>query len=384
VGRGPVVVEDDEAHLGEDPTKRSAPRGAAIAIAVVLALVTVISVDVIAQEPSPAGSVPARSESTGAGTLVYLTRDHGRARLWVVDLLAGIARPGPTVPRGTDELVDVSGASSGWVGVERRTDRRKVAVSVLRSVAPAAEAVGLGHGDLVAWGPGGASLVFARNGRRAPAGCAPVRISLVTVLTEKVEWALDDPGFCGPVLSLSRSAAATYFTAASGDRLSVYLTGSVGVPHLMFDGVGVISAKPPSAFLLTPEPRTSRGDPSTGTGTLLGWKGIGGPVTVGNGRDVLVIERILAWSADGGRVALVGSVGARSGVFVLDAGSGSGNRVPRFVMPADPGLDATFDAAGRLYLSAGGRVSVARDGSLESLPLPAGAPAPSGPIVWIP
>jgi hypothetical protein len=376
---------DDDAHLGQDPTRRSAPRGAATGIAVVLALVTVIAVDVIARGPSPAGSALARSESTRAGTLVYLARDHGRARLWVVDLPAGVARPGPTVPRGTAELVDVSGAASGWVGVERHTDRRKVAVSVLRGVAPDAEAVALGHGDLVAWGPGGASLVFARNGRRAPAGCAPVRISLVTVLTEKVEWALDDPGFCGPILSLSRSAAATYFTAASGDRLGVYLTGSVGVPHLMFDGMKVISARPPSTFLLTPHsPLTSRGDPSTDTGTLLGWKGIGGPVTVGDGDDDLVIERILAWTADGGRVALVGSVGARSGVFVLDAGSGSGNRVPRFVMPADPGLDATFDAAGRLYLSAGGRVSVARDGSLEGLPLPAGAPAPSGPIVWIP
>ena len=384
VGRGPVIVEDDEAHLGEDPTKRSTPRGAAIAIAVALALVVVISVDLIAREPSPTRSPSARSEPAGAGTLVYLARDHGRGRLWVVDLLAGVAGPGPTVPRGVAELVDVSGAGSGWVGVERRTDRRKVAVSVLRSVAPDAEPVALGHGDLVAWGPGGASLVFARNGRRAAAGCAPVRISLVTVLTEKIEWALDDPGFCGPVLSLSRSAAATYFTAASGDRLSVYLTGSVGVPHLMFDGAGVISARPPSAFLLTPEPLTSRGDPSTGAGTLLGWKGIGGPVTVGDGKDVLVIERILAWTADGGRVALVGTLGARKGVFVLDAGSGSGLRVPRFVMPADPGLHATFDAAGRLYLSAEGRLSVARDDSLDRLPLPAGAPAPSGPIVWIP
>src|SRR5512132_2854592 len=384
IGRGPVIVEDDEAYLGEDPTKRSAPRGAAIAIAVVLALVAVIAVDVIAREPAPTRAPSARGEPAGAGTLVYLARDHGRGRLWVVDLLAGVAGPGPTVPGRIAELVDVSGAGSGWVGVERRTDRRKVAVSVLRSVAPDTEAVGLGHGDLVAWGPGGASLVFARNGRRAAAGCAPVRISLVTVLTEKVEWALDDPGFCGPVLSLSRSAAATYFTAASGDRLSVYLTGSVGVPHLMFDGVGVISAKPPSAFLLTPEPRTSRGDPSSGAGTLLGWQGIGGPVTVGDGRDVHAIDRILAWTADGGRVALVGTLGARSGVFVLDAGSGSGLRVPRFVTPAVPGLDATFDAAGRLYLSAEGRLSVARDDSLDRLPLPAGAPAPSGPIVWIP
>ncbi len=83
----------------------------------------------------------------------------------------------------------------------------------------------------------------------------------MTVLTEKVEWALDDPGFCGPVLSLSRSEAATYFSAASGDRLSVYLTGSVGVPHLTFDGVGMLSASPPSAFLLhaRASPRTSSG-----------------------------------------------------------------------------------------------------------------------------
>ena len=131
--RGPAaVVEDDEAHLGVDPTWRSAPRGAAIAIAVAIALVTVITVDVIARKPSPAGSALVRKQSTGAGTLVYLARDHGRARLWVVDLPVGAARPGPTVPRGTAELVDVSGAASGWVGVERHTDRRKVAVSVDR------------------------------------------------------------------------------------------------------------------------------------------------------------------------------------------------------------------------------------------------------------
>jgi hypothetical protein len=101
---------------------------------------------------------------------------------------------------------------------------------------------------------------------------------------EKVEWALDDPGFCGPILSLSRSQAATYFSAASGDRLSVYLTGSVGVPHLTFEGVGMLSAAPPAAFLLRPDasPRTSSGA-SREAGTLLGWKGVGVAVTVGDG-----------------------------------------------------------------------------------------------------
>lgn len=354
-------------------------------VAVVLALGAIGSIELVSHQGSVPRAISSGPEAIGVGALVYLARDHGHARLWVVDLLAGVVRPGPLVARRTRELVDVSGASSGWVGLERRADRRKVAVSVLRGVDPDADVVGLGHGDLVAWGPGGSSLVFARNGRIAPAGCASVRISLVTVVTEEVEWALDDPGFCGPVLSLSRSAAATYFTAASGDRLSVYLTGTVGIPHLMFDGLGIISARPPSAFLLTPDPpRTSRGDPSSGTGTLLGWKGIGGPVTVGRGDDVLAIQRILAWSSDGSHVALVGTLGARRGVFVLDAGSGSRIRVPRYVTRTEPGLDATFDGRGRLYLAREEGIFVAGGGSPSRVPLPAQAPPPAGPIVWIP
>jgi hypothetical protein len=52
-------------------------------------------------------------------------------------------------------------------------------------------------------------------------------------------------------------------------------------------------------------------------------------------------------------------------------------------MPAEPELDGTFDGRGRLYLVANGEVFVAGDGPLRPLPLPAGAPRPSGPIVWI-
>ncbi|HET8525754.1 MAG TPA: hypothetical protein VFM81_03870, partial [Actinomycetota bacterium] len=317
-----------------------------------------------------------------AGSLVYLT---GSDRLWIVDLGAGGAGPGPRVPDGTRELVDLSGAAPGWIGIERAREGRRVWAAVVRGVGADADVVGLGRGDLVAWGPNGSSLVFARNGHAEGKRCAPVRISLVTVATGRQAWALDDPGFCGPMLSLSRSSAATYFTSASGDRLGVYLTGEVGVPHLMFDGLGVLSAAPPSAFLLSPhraqatlDERPSRGD------TLLGWKGIGGPVTVGDGTDTMAVERILSWSADGSRVALVGALGERQGVFELSAGAGTGPRVPRFVMSGGRTTDATFDDSGGLYLSVGGRIFVDRGGVLTRLELPGGAPAPTGPIVWIP
>jgi hypothetical protein len=384
------AAEDDasavEARIGDVPSRRPASRGRAFAIAGVLALVAVISIELLAGgRPRPTEPMASGPEVTARGGLVY-TADDGRggSTLWTVDLYGGVGRPGPSVPARTVELVDLSGAAPGWIGLERRTREHTVAAVVRGFVADAA-VERLGSGDLVAWGPGGRSLVFARNGPPEQDGCAPVRISLVTVLTQKVGWALDDPGFCGPVLSLSRSEAATYFTAASGDRLSVYLTGSVGVPHLTFEGVGMLSASPPAAFLLRPDasPRTSSGAPRE-AGTMLGWKGIGGPVSVGDGAHVLAVHRVLAWASDGSRVALLGTMGARSGVFVLFAGSGTGPRVPRFVMPVGRTVDGTFDAYGRLYLATDGAIYVARDGGSARIALPAGAPAPSGPIVWIP
>jgi hypothetical protein len=375
-----------EARIGGAASRRPAPRGRALAIAGVLALVAVASIELLAAgRPRTTAPRPSGSEVTAPGGLVY-TADDGRggSTLWAVDLNGGIGRRGPSVPARTVELVDLSGAAPGWIGLERRTRERTVA-AVVRGFVADADVERLGSGDLVAWGPGGKSLVFARNGQPEQDGCAPVTISLVTVLTQKVGWALDDPGFCGPVLSLSRSEAATYFTASSGDRLSVYLTGSIGVPHLTFEGVGMLSASPPAAFLLRPDgsPRTSSGAPRE-SGTMLGWKGIGGPVSVGDGEHVLAVHRVLAWSSDGSRVALIGTMGARSGVFVLFAGSGTEPRVPRFVMPAGRTVDATFDANGRLYLATDGAIYVARDDGPARIALPAGAPAPSGPIVWIP
>jgi hypothetical protein len=47
-------------------------------------------------------------------------------------------------------------------------------------------------------------------------------------------------------------------------------------------------------------------------------------------------------------------------------------------------MDATFDASGELYVAVDGRILVDRDGVLTSIRLPEEAPAPAGPIVWIP
>ena len=48
----------------------------------------------------------------------------------MVDLLVGMGRPGPSIPTGTSELVDLSAAAPGWIGVERRVRDRTVAAVV--------------------------------------------------------------------------------------------------------------------------------------------------------------------------------------------------------------------------------------------------------------
>ncbi len=326
-------------------------------------------------------------DDAGAGRLVYLSRaDGARPSLWVVDLLVGEAEAGPAVPATTAELVDASGVGSGWLGVEWRAPNGAVHASVIRGVMPGAGTTELARGDLVAWGPRGRSLVVARNGAHSER-CPAVRMSLVFVSTGDVGWAFHDPGFCGPVTSLSRSVAATYLTAPSGDRYGVYLTGQVGGPHLLFEGLSLVSGSPVSSFVLRraddaavpPDPRE---------GALLGWNGIGGPISLGRGDEQLVVERVLAWSPDGSQVALVGTLGTSSGVFVVETGSGTGQREPTFVDLDREVSDATFDATGALYLVGEGGLFVYRSGSspaaVTSLEMPEGAPAPDGPIVWIP
>jgi len=83
------LSEDDDARLGEDPARRAVPRGLAIAIAVALAIVAIASIELRFGDASPARPVSSNPE-VGSGALVYLARDDGRTRVWVVDLLARV------------------------------------------------------------------------------------------------------------------------------------------------------------------------------------------------------------------------------------------------------------------------------------------------------
>ena len=382
---GPEPEPTTDATEGPSGLGSPAPLGPVAVIAVVVLLVVAAIEALSGEGPARSSAGVSPASDTDGGRLVYVSRAVGaRPSLWVLDLSAGEAGAGPTVPATTVELVDASGVGPDWLGLEWRAPDGAVRASVLEGVAPGARTTDLARGDLVAWGPRGRSLVIARNGAGSER-CPPVRMSLVFVSTGDVGWAFHDPGFCGPVTSLSRSMAATYLTAPSGDRYGVYLTGQVGGPHLLFEGLSLVSGSPVSSFVLRPaDDRAVASDADTGA--LLGWNGIGGPISLGRGDEQLIVERVLAWSPDGALVALVGTLGTSSGVFVVETGSGTGQREPAFVDLARDVRDATFDGAGVLYLVAEGGLFVyrAEAGTVTVLELPGGAPPPASPIVWIP
>jgi hypothetical protein len=377
------AADEDVASTGHEPSRTRGSR-APLGLVALLALLAVLTFGMLPSDEPGSTDRPTGGEPLGRGRLVLAAGAGDHETLWVLDLASGGSERGPRLPSAVVELVDVSSTRPGSIGVERRTHDGRAEVIVFRGLRLGSTRERLGRGDLVAWGPAGRSVVFATNRPRA-GGCSRVRIRLVAVLTQRVGWALDDPGICGPVVSISRSAAATYFTAPSGNRTGVYLTGSVGVPHLVFDEVSMVSASPPGASMFAPadtvDGEEHRRPPLE---TFLGWRGVGGPVTVGSGGHPLVIDRVLAWSSDGAEVALLGSVGATSGVFRLHAGSGTGVREPELVVRSPDVLDATFAVDGSLFLTRAVEILVERGGSVSRLPLPEGMRDVAGPIVWIP
>ena len=74
------LPEDDDARLGEDPTRRAVPRGLAIAIAVALAIVAVASIEQRFGDAAPVRPVASNPE-VGSGALVYLAPTRGNLQL---------------------------------------------------------------------------------------------------------------------------------------------------------------------------------------------------------------------------------------------------------------------------------------------------------------
>lgn len=316
------------------------------------------------------------SSGQGTGSLVYVV-DVGKGRqiVWKLDLASGLATRGPKIPFA-DELVDASATGPGWLGFTSPTRSGRAAAYLLHGTwSPTITPVRVARGERIVWGPEGGSL--ATSVRLPPrASCrSRTRLTVFDVPDDVHDRLLD---VCSPVTALGQTGTATYFSDRGSDGTTRLSFIGVGVAHQVARGYQLISASPASDLLVTP---TSGGLDTRGT--ALYWQGTGAPVRLGSNHANLFVRRVLAWSSDGSRVALVGRFQERSGIYLIDAGPGAGPRPPTFVIGGGRQVSAAFSDSGVLYLSINGHVMARADGRLSDVLLPPSAPTPTGPIAWI-
>ncbi len=365
----PVEPEAEPEPEGPNP-RRSSPWTILAAMAAVAAVLALLLNGV--PERRPAGSQVLR------GTLVYVG-DAGGApadrRLWKLDLATGGVARGPRVPE-VEELRSAPGAGPGWMVFTARLPDGRGRAYVLHGTAPTDLPVALSSGDLVSWGPYGLNVVVARRGPLRTGCRRDVAVGLISVESGSREPAFRQRDLCGDILSIGRDGATTYFTRLRNGRIGIFFTG-YKVAHPVLRDYALVSVSPASDMFVTPTEGMA--------GTVLYWRGRGGPVPLSDGKQDLFVLRVLAWSPDATLAVVAGELGGGgSGIFVVRAGPGDERRVPTRIAPIGGPTGAAFSDDGVAYLALDGRLYAYLGGRLSPIPLPAGAPRPAGPIAWMP
>jgi len=371
------VVERGRPEPG--PASRRRARGVAIAIAAVAAIAIATL-----QLRSPATPAAAHGPLPGVrGSIVYAARDRDGWVLWSWDLTNGVASPGPHIDRPV-ELVNASGSSPGWIGLTTADGRRRTA-SVLHSVTPDSRVTSIVTGDLVSWSAGGLDVTSLRFGPRTHGCIRHVEIKNWVVAFGTDEVRFDGP-MCGLPLSIARGGTFDYLVAANGPSATIRIIGAGYTERFMDDHV-LVGLSTRGDFLVTPVPRPgevpgSRPPPGL---QLFHHPPLNDPVTFGTVGQPLLPLAFLSWSWDASEAYILGSYGGVRGVYRVTIAPGVNLRVPELVQQTDAEMvDATVTNTGDLFLLVDGRLSYEHGDPLVPLTLPAGAPEPAGPMLWVP
>ncbi len=367
------------------PTPRGRARGVASFVAVALVAVA-IGGWLAAQAPGRSGDAVAPPPGL-TGTLVYaVDRGDGTSALWRWDLVSGELRRGPLVPSPA-ELIDAYGANPGWVGVTSRVAGGGLQASVLRFLEPDDRPVRLIGGDRIAWDGRGMTVAALRDGSLVDGCLQHVTIDLVRLATLDRDRQYERDRLCGRVTTIGRASLVTFFTLRRDGRTDVYFAG-VHAHRILRDHT-MVSVSPTSDLLVVPTPGESDtygGAEVLGGDVSLFFRGLGdtGPIAYGTPGRPFALERVLAWTIDSLSVIAEGRWGELTGLFVLDGGAGDGLDPPHFLGPSSGLASAAFSERGDAFVVDDSTLSYIRDGALIPMRLPADAPPPDGPIVWIP
>ncbi len=341
--------------------------------------------------PSPPGPRP-----TG-GLLVYAVPDgKGAARLWRWDLSTDEVARGPLIGEPL-ELVNVRSAGYGWIGLTSNLGNGVEEASTLDSLDPGAQPEPLGRADIVTWAQQGSTVVFVDRGPLLDGCRREVSVTARSVGVEGREAVLRDT-ICGDILSAGRTSLGYFLSRQGLGGVDVVGAGYPDAGVLLHDR-GVIGISPGGDMLVTRSAefapavvptRPAVGDydppPLRIAGAASLYRQFGGRPVPFLVRGVpLRVDRILAY-APGATTALVtGRLGGeRLGLWQLPLRMvGPGPEIPRYVNAVEGPVAAAYANDGTAFVVSGGRLWRLRNHRLRPIDVPAGAPAPAGPIVWI-
>jgi hypothetical protein len=376
------------------PTQRS--RSLVAMVVAVIVLAVALGSWLNAHREPPKDAAARRATPTGlTGTLVYAVPDGvGVSRLWRWDLATGRAVRGPRVPRAI-QLVDARGANDGWIGVTSALGDGRLQASVLRFLGPDDRSTPILEGDLVSWGPQGATVAAGRRGPLRPGCRRSVSIVWAKLVPALRERRFEDPTLCGDLLSIGLDDASTMFTLDRGGRVGIFFAGgTVRTIHRVLAGYAMVAISTLSDIIVVPQeslasltPLPERPDEKHAElgGAAMEFLGSGEsrPLPYGVPHEPFAISRMLAWNANAALALVVGREAFRRGFYLLDSAPGDGVTAPRYVGPVTGTPYGTFSLDDTVFVETAEGVFATIDGHLVRLQPPADAPAPEGPIVWI-
>lgn len=353
-------------------------------------------------DPVPSAAVPSplptgEADQPGpAGRLVFTTFETRgspdlQQQLWVLDLRTGVLSEGPMVP--TVEELWVADPDRGWL-VMVTGDRRAGGIAyLLTGLSPATEPIELARGELLSLSTDGAALLAGRSeptGRTGPV-CEGHRYVLSRVdVGSGAKVTLDEGRLaCGTLVSGTLVGETPIVSFVRRGRPEVRRLDPGDATFLLLPGVAHVSGSPTGRLLLVqPERGVLKGLgvwPRTPTGPALIWPSVGAPRPLVTGERVYV-QRVVAWSPDGGRVVVGGIVDDERSLWLVYVPAGT--MVPLLPPNSFPLRSAfsgaAFDDAGNAYGGAPGTLVVASEAAIAPIPLPPDAPSPAGPVAWLP
>jgi hypothetical protein len=345
-------------------------RWGVLATLVVLAFAAVALV--IVQRNTPAAApAPLRAP---LGYLVYAAEDDGGPRLWVWNVSAGTATPGPRLRGMPTDLSFSFSRDIGWLSATVPGARGSSRAVVLRTLDPAAVPRPLGSGALVAWQSSGGYVTLANT----PAGTRCRRHLAIdtTKITPDLRSKTAYFDVCGRPTMLGRDLTRPYVTMEQHGDAAVYRIGSHGLVPVLRRYRALSVSLNGDLFVQRPGSRAlSYFYPSSQAPP---------PVPITRGGIPLLADRVLGWTGDGSEVTVLGTLGEIRGVFRITVSPEVEARSPALLLRTDArDVSASATETHDVFISTDGEVTFVEDGVAQPVTRPAGAPPVRGPLLWI-